>query len=125
MGYSFELLVEDFSAGYIRATVEDIETRMPHGWPCWAVSNHDVMRATTRWGGAGDDDFARQLVALACSLRGSVCLYQGEALGLTEADAPSEALQEDRTSVVWGESESARVDLGGALHIQKNHEQKQ
>ena len=24
---------------------------MPHGWPCWALSNHDVRRAVTRWGG--------------------------------------------------------------------------
>ena len=101
MGYSFELLVEDFSAAHIRATVEDIETRMPHGWPCWAVSNHDVVRATTRWGGPGDDDFARQLVALVCSLRGSVCLYQGEELGLTEAEVPYEALQDPYGISFW------------------------
>ena len=101
MGYSFELLVEDFSAAHIRATVEDIETRMPHGWPCWAVSNHDVVRATTRWGGAGDDDFARQLVALVCSLRGSVCIYQGEELGLPEADVPFASLRDPYGIAFW------------------------
>ena len=25
---------------------------MPDGWPCWAISNHDVERVVTRWGGA-------------------------------------------------------------------------
>ena len=29
MGYSFELLTDDFSAGYIRDTVEALEAKMP------------------------------------------------------------------------------------------------
>ena len=99
MGYSFELLTEESSAAYIRATVEALEAKMTEGWPCWAISNHDVQRAVTRWGrdargGTATDALARQLVALVCSLRGSVCLYQGEELGLTEADVPYEALQD-------------------------------
>jgi alpha-glucosidase len=106
MGYSFELLTDDSSAAYIRATLETLEARMPHGWPCWAVSNHDVVRAVTRWGGAeaangGHPALARQLVALVCSLRGSVCLYQGEELGLTEADVPYESLQDPYGIAFW------------------------
>jgi len=102
MGYSFELLTDDSSAAYIRATVETIEARMPHGWPCWAVSNHDVVRAVSRWGHGGPDPpLARQLVALVCSLRGSVCLYQGEELGLTEAEVPYEALQDPYGIAFW------------------------
>ena len=102
MGYSFELLVEDSSAAYIRRTVEDLESRMQGGWPCWAVSNHDVVRAVTRWGGAEPSPaLAPQLVALVCSLRGSVCLYQGEELGLPEADVPFEALQDPYGKAFW------------------------
>lgn len=102
MGYSFELLVEDRSAAYIRKTVEDLEAKMVDGWPCWAVSNHDVQRAVTRWGGADpSDDFARQLVALVCSLRGSVCLYQGEELGLPEAEVPYEKLRDPYGITFW------------------------
>ncbi|HET8817936.1 MAG TPA: alpha-glucosidase family protein [Xanthomonadaceae bacterium] len=102
MGYSFELLTEDGSAGYIRQTVETLEARMPDGWPCWAISNHDVARAVTRWGGANPGDaMAAQLVALVCSLRGSVCLYQGEELGLPEADVPYEALQDPYGKAFW------------------------
>lgn len=83
MGYSFELLVDDYSAAYIRDTVSRLEAAMTEGWPCWAVSNHDVERAVSRWGGhPADPRLARMLVALLCSLRGSVCLYQGEELGL-------------------------------------------
>lgn len=102
MGYSFELLTDDFSAGYIRATVQTLESRMREGWPCWAISNHDVQRALTRWGGAEPPDaLARQLLALVCSLRGSVCLYQGEELGLGEADVPFEALQDPYGVAFW------------------------
>ncbi len=102
MGYSFELLTDDRSAGYIRSTVETLEARMPHGWPCWALSNHDVQRAVTRWGGPdASDALARQLVALVCSLRGSVCLYQGEELGLPEAEVPFEALQDPYGKAFW------------------------
>ncbi|MDG2519721.1 alpha-glucosidase family protein [Lysobacter soli] len=103
MGYSFELLTDDASAAYIRGTVENLEAKMRDGWPCWAISNHDVQRAVTRWnpGAAYDADLARQLVALVCSLRGSVCLYQGEELGLTEADVPFEALQDPYGITFW------------------------
>ena len=102
MGYSFELLTDDFSASYIRGTAQAVEAKMADGWPCWAISNHDVERAVTRWGGAtGSDDLARQLVALVCSLRGSVCLYQGEELGLSEAEVPYEALQDPYGITFW------------------------
>ncbi len=102
MGYSFELLVDDYSAGYIRATVEKLEATMRDGWPCWAVSNHDVQRAVTRWGGhPADPAMARMLAVLVCSLRGSVCIYQGEELGLGEADVPFEALRDPYGITFW------------------------
>ncbi|KRG76951.1 alpha-glucosidase [Stenotrophomonas chelatiphaga] len=102
MGYSFELLVDDYSAAYIRDTVSRLETAMIEGWPCWAISNHDVERAVTRWGGhPADPRLARMLVAMLCSLRGSICLYQGEELGLGEADVPFEALQDPYGITFW------------------------
>jgi alpha-glucosidase len=102
MAYSFELLTEDGSARHIRSTVEALEARMRDGWPCWAVSNHDVQRAVSRWGsGDADPALARQLIALVCSLRGAVCLYQGEELGLPEADLPYEALRDPYGKAFW------------------------
>ena len=102
MGYSFELLTDDGSPAHIRATVEALESQMQGGWPCWAISNHDVQRAVTRWGTGQDDDaHARQLLALVCALRGSVCLYQGEELGLPEAEVPYEALRDPYGKAFW------------------------
>jgi len=102
MGYSFELLTDDFSATYIRDTVRTQESKMTEGWPCWAISNHDVERVLSRWGGGrASAALAGQLTAMVCSLRGSVCVYQGEELGLTEAEVPFEALRDPYGIAFW------------------------
>jgi alpha-glucosidase len=102
MGYSFELLTDDFSARHIRDTVATLEARMTEGWPSWSISNHDVQRVVTRWGGAQPDArLAPMLCALAASLRGSVCVYQGEELGLPEAEVPFELLQDPYGISFW------------------------
>lgn len=102
MAYSFELLTEDFSASYFRQTMQTLEAKMPDGWPCWAISNHDVMRVLSRWGGARPPPaLAKLLNTLLCSLRGSVCVYQGEELGLTEAEVPYEFVQDPYGKAFW------------------------
>lgn len=102
MGYSFELLTRDFSAAHVRTTVEELERKLKEGWPCWAISNHDVERVITRWGGTTPHpDMANQLNALVGCLRGSVCLYQGEELGLDEASIPFESLQDPYGIAFW------------------------
>ncbi len=128
MGYSFELLTEDHSAAHIRATVENLERVLGAGWPCWAISNHDVARVATRWGGpAPCAAQIAQLTAIALCLRGSVCVYQGEELGLPEAEVPFEALRDPygiafwpnfkgrdgcRTPMPWDEGEHAGFTSG-------------
>ncbi|MCF6192842.1 MAG: hypothetical protein L3J46_00720 [Kangiellaceae bacterium] len=102
MGYSFELLTDDFSASYIRNTVEELESQMSNAWPCWAISNHDVKRVASRW--IGDDlcqDKSKLFTALLCCLRGSVCTYQGEELGLVEAEIDYKDLQDHYGIAFW------------------------
>ncbi|PMG80414.1 alpha-glucosidase [Shewanella sp. 10N.286.51.B7] len=102
MAYSFELLTNDFSAAYIRQTVEELEASIGDGWPCWAIGNHDVQRVATRWGkGETNSDLVKMLNGLLCSLRGSVCSYQGEELGLTEAPIEFEQLQDPFGIAFW------------------------
>lgn len=43
------------------------------------------------------------MLAMLFSLRGSVCLYQGEELGLPEADVPFERIQDPYGKVLWPE----------------------
>jgi alpha-glucosidase len=88
MCYTFDLLSEDFSAHHIRRCVQAVEAKVADGWICWAFSNHDVVRHLSRFSDIGDDAnrIARLAISVLASLRGSICLYQGEELGLTEAE---------------------------------------
>jgi alpha-glucosidase len=103
MAYSFELLSDDSSPRHIRRTVEGLLGRAPQSWPCWTISNHDVERVVSRWGRSQPSlpHFATQLTALICALRGSVCVFQGEELGLGEADVPYESLQDPYGIAFW------------------------
>lgn len=105
MAYSFSLLSPSFGADYVRGIVEEHERRLGSGWPCWAFSNHDVMRVASRWGANATEvsGFAKMLVGLLCTLRGSVCIYQGDELGLPEADVPYERLQDPYGIQFWPE----------------------
>ncbi|AWB67828.1 alpha-glucosidase [Saccharobesus litoralis] len=95
MAYSFELLNDKYSATHIRETVERLEQKLEDGWPCWALGNHDVERVVTRWDKSQrHEDKAKMLNALLGSLKGSICVYQGEELGLPQADIPFEAMQD-------------------------------
>lgn len=61
--------------------------------PSIAFSNHDFLRAVTRYQRGQplerrDDALAKLGLALLLALKGTVLLYQGEELGLPEADIP-------------------------------------
>ncbi|MCX6398601.1 MAG: glycoside hydrolase family 13 protein [Propionibacteriales bacterium] len=63
--------------------------------PTWVLSNHDVIRHPTRYGG-GPVGLARGRAATLTmlALPGSAYLYQGEELGLEQVDVPPEARQD-------------------------------
>ncbi len=103
MSYAFELLSghEPLSAAYIAGVFADLERAAPGGWPCWAYSNHDVVRHISRWGLSLAA--ARAYTTLLMCLKGSACLYQGEELGLPEAEIAFEDLQDPYGKEFWPE----------------------
>ncbi|MEM6896667.1 MAG: alpha-glucosidase [Pseudomonadota bacterium] len=102
MCYAFELLSGDRpTAAQIAETFERFDKAAPDGWACWAYSNHDVVRHATRWGLSAPAQ--RLFTTLMVCLRGSLCLYQGEELGLEEADVPFEALRDPYGIEFWPE----------------------
>ncbi|MCL1078694.1 alpha-glucosidase [Parashewanella spongiae] len=102
MGYSFELLTEDYSAKYIRETVQTLEAKVTDGWPSWSVSNHDVTRVASRWANSeSNPEQCKMITALVASLRGSICFYQGEELGLPESHIPFDQLQDPYGITFW------------------------
>ncbi|WP_233270394.1 alpha-glucosidase [Chachezhania sediminis] len=100
MCYDFEFLSGHTPTGdYLADILQRTNQMMADGWACWAFSNHDVERHVTRWGLY--DPSARIYAALLLSLRGSVCLYQGEELGLGEAYVAFEDLQDPYGKQFW------------------------
>ena len=100
MAYDFDLLSNAFPTGTrVAEIMEKVKAIGPDSWGCWAYSNHDVTRHTSRWNLS--DAAHRIYAALLLSLRGSACLYQGEELGLTEAYVPYEDLQDPYGKRFW------------------------
>ncbi|NRR28920.1 alpha glucosidase [Oxalobacteraceae bacterium] len=104
MAYSFNLLVPQLSAPYIRTQVEQFEARVKGGWASWSVGNHDAQRVASRWGGPDVPvAFAKMILAMQLSLKGTPCLYQGDELAFGEADVPFELLQDPYGITFWPE----------------------
>ncbi|MEM6464609.1 MAG: alpha-glucosidase family protein [Pseudomonadota bacterium] len=141
MCYSFDLLsATPPTAAHLNKIVADFERTVKDGWACWAFSNHDVRRHATRWGQNFGNSPAhlKLLAALLLSLRGSVCLYQGEELGLPEAELSLEDLKDPygiefwpdfkgrdgcRTPMVWnvGEKNAGFTSGNPWLPVPKEH----
>lgn len=102
MCYAFEFLSKDpLTAERLVETFQRLSGAAPDGWPCWAFSNHDVIRHSSRW--TLSNLALREYVTLLMCLRGSVCLYQGEELGLPEADIAFNDLQDPYGIEFWPE----------------------
>ncbi len=102
MCYAFEFLSPDApSAPRIAAVLRHLDYSAPEGWACWAFSNHDVVRHVSRWDLT--PAATRAYATLLLCLRGSVCLYQGEELGLPEAELRFEDLQDPYGIRFWPE----------------------
>jgi len=124
MAYTLRPSREKFDWAGMRALAA--EAAVERGWLCWSFSNHDVERAVSRWNpareGRPDPRFARLLMAFQLSLRGSVLMYQGEELGLTEAELLAEQLRDPFGIALWPEfrgRDGSRTPMpweGGAAH---------
>ena len=72
------------------------------GWPSWTFSNHDAPRAVSRWAKGRDEKaFSEMALLLLMSLRGNVFVYQGEELGLPQAEVPFERLVDPEAIANW------------------------
>ncbi|WP_126975710.1 alpha-amylase family glycosyl hydrolase [Frigidibacter oleivorans] len=102
MSYAFEFLSgEALTAATVAEVFAEVERVANDGWVCWAFSNHDVVRHITRWNLS--PAAARIYATLLLMMRGSVCLYQGEELGLPEAELAYEDLQDPYGREFWPE----------------------
>ncbi|MET0526179.1 MAG: glycoside hydrolase family 13 protein [Nocardioides sp.] len=95
--FNFHWLLAGWSAAELGRVVEETLTAHAevNGVPTWVLSNHDVPRHATRYGG-GAVGLARARAATLVSLAlpGSAYLYQGEELGLEDVEVAPEHRQD-------------------------------
>ncbi len=104
--YTFQFTWPNFDAESIRSIIAHNGEKLGDRYLTYSFGNHDCMRAISRWGDlphlSGDRAaLAKLVLALFFSLRGSVCLYQGDELGLTETDVPFERLLDPFGIAFW------------------------
>jgi alpha-glucosidase len=112
LGFNFRLLQADFDATEIRGAIVNslAAAAIAGATPTWTLANHDAEREVTRYGG-GDVGLARAkaMALVMFALPGAVFIYNGEELGLPNAELPDEVLQDP----VWERSGHTRRGRDG------------
>ncbi len=117
--FNFAWLLADWSAdAFAEVITGTLAAVAPVGSaPTWVLSNHDVVRHPTRYGG-GATGLARARAATLTmlALSGASYLYQGEELGLEQVDVPPGARQDPswfRTGEVGRDGRRVPLPWGG------------
>ncbi len=102
MNFYFDLLDCRFSAAAFRRAIVRWERLLPEGsWPAYTLSNHDRVRAISRYGrGEVGDRRARLLALMLLTLRGTPFIYYGEEIGIGESRLPRHRLR-DAVGLRW------------------------
>jgi alpha-glucosidase len=122
--FNFQLLQCAWSAEALAHSIVNYYDALPTGaWPNWVLGNHDQPRIATRIGARQ----ARVAAMLLLTLPGTLTLYYGEELGMTNVPIPPEQVQDpaeknepglgqgrdpERTPMQWDTSPSAGFTTG-------------
>lgn len=99
--YNASLVSEEpFTATGLRHLITRVGETFDAPHVCWTFGTHDFPRLKGRWAAHGRHDpdveaqLDRMLATLLLTLPGSCCLYQGDELGLTQAQLAFEQLRD-------------------------------
>lgn len=114
-------------AAFQRAVLRNEASLPPGGWPCYTLSNHDISRHLSRYGGRYPKARAKVAAAMLLTLRGTPFLYQGEEIGMQNGKIPYAQIQDPpgkryypfykgrdpvRTPIPWDDSEGGGFTSG-------------
>jgi alpha-glucosidase len=111
LAHNFVFVRLPWEAGAMRASVDDFTALADQAaWPAWFLANHDHPRVASRF--AGHDPHSgerrgRLAQMLTGTLRGTPFIYQGEELGLPDAEVPHERVVDvdgrdpERAPIPW------------------------
>lgn len=105
--FNFEFLVAPWKANAIKRAIQSTLNSMAEvgASATWVLSNHDSPRVVSRLG----ERRARAMALIAQALPGSLYVFQGEELGLPDAQIPDSARQDP----VWFRTEGEQLGRDG------------
>ena len=122
--FNFQLLQTAWTADALARAISEYDNALPTGaWPNWVLGNHDNARIATRVG----THQAKLAAMLLLSLPGTITLYYGEEIGMTNVSIPPELVQDpaeknepgiglgrdpERTPMPWDSSPLAGFTTG-------------
>jgi alpha-glucosidase len=122
--FNFQLLQTSWTAEALARAISEYDNALPTGaWPNWVLGNHDNARIATRVG----IQQARVAAMLLLSLPGTITLYYGEEIGMTNVPIPPDLVQDsaekkepgiglgrdpERTPIPWDSSPLAGFTTG-------------
>jgi alpha-glucosidase len=89
--FNFQLLQCPWTAQDVCQVIDDYHGALPEGaWPNWVLANHDKPRIASRVGAKQ----AHAAAMLLMTLPGTLTMYYGEELGMTDVPIPPEEVQD-------------------------------
>lgn len=103
MNFEFDFVECPWDAGAFRRSVERWLSLLPPGcWPAWTLSNHDRIRAISRYGKPGtENQQARLLAMLLLTLPGTPFIYYGEEIGMKDPALAKKLVQDPVGLKLW------------------------
>jgi alpha-glucosidase len=109
LAHNFVFAHLPWSAKAFRASIDEFEALAAStAWPAWFLANHDLPRVASRFDEDGQGPLRARAVALVLyALRGTPFVYQGEELGLPDAEIPPERVVDvdgrdpERAPIPW------------------------
>src|SRR4051812_11240788 len=109
LAHNFTFLHLPWDAAAFRASIDEFEALASEAaWPAWFLANHDHPRVASRFDAGGQGPArARAVLLMLYALRGTPFVYQGEELGLPDAEIPPDRVVDvdgrdpERAPIPW------------------------
>jgi alpha-glucosidase len=121
LAHNFVFCELDWDADAFRVSIDDFEALASDlAWPAWFLENHDRPRVASRFDDGVGQGAARARASLLVlyALRGTPFVYQGEELGLPDAEIPPERVVDvdgrdpERAPMPWRPPSAAGAGAG-------------
>jgi alpha-glucosidase len=100
--FNFDFTHQRWSPAAFQNAVLRYERLLPEGgWPSLVLSNHDISRQASRYGGRNPTAHAKVAAAMLLTLRGTPFLYQGEEIGMRDGRIPRSEIQDPPGKKYW------------------------